>query len=209
MSQLFPFVMSSVEEIYLLNASALLSVNAAIGHSEIYHQSDSSPPLKRARISKTYLAVHRHVFLQCAGFSAGCLLSANWTCEPCEEGDLHYFYNSCLTDKSRLLSAAVRGGGPWMFLEFLHLFAYWCALTCSYRFLSKLYYINYIMLFRKVSLSLCYFVQLFLSLLSTITVCNMNLVKRNMQYFKHLPLTVFESQAHTQNLSEASIYNLK
>lgn len=80
-------------------------------------------------------------------------------------------------------------------------------MTCSYRFLSKLYCINYIMLFCKASLSLCYFVQL--SLLSTITVCNMNLVKRNMQYFKHLPLTVFESQAHTQNLSEASIHNLK
>lgn len=49
MSQLFSFVMSSVEEIYLPNASALLSVNAAIGQSGIYHQSDCSLPLKQAR----------------------------------------------------------------------------------------------------------------------------------------------------------------
>lgn len=31
MSQLFPFVMSLVEEVYLLNASALLAINAAMG----------------------------------------------------------------------------------------------------------------------------------------------------------------------------------
>lgn len=96
-----------------------------------------------------------------------------------------------------------------MFLEFLHLFAYLRAPTCSYRFLSKLYCINNVMPFCKASLSFCYFVQPFLSLLSAISVCNMNLVKRNVQYFKHLPLTVLESQARTQNLSEASIHNLK
>lgn len=65
------------------------------------------------------------------------------------------------------------------------------------------------MLFSKASLSLWYFVQPFLSLSSAITVCNMNLVKRNMQYFKHQPLTVLDSQAHTQNPNEASIHNFK
>lgn len=84
-----------------------------------------------------------------------------------------------------------------------------CLLVCTYGFLSKSYCINNIMLFCKASLSLCYFVQPFLSLLSTITACNMNLVKRSMWYFKHLPFTVPESQACTQNLSEASILNLK
>lgn len=75
MSQLFPFVMSSVEEIYLLNASALLPVNAAIGHSGICHQFDCSPPLKQASSSKTYLAVHRHVFKNMLDFleAARCL----------------------------------------------------------------------------------------------------------------------------------------
>lgn len=119
-------------------------------------------------------------------------------------GNLHCFYSSCSTDRS-----GVRGDGPWMFLEFLHLLAYLCGPTCSYRFLSKLYSINNIMLFSKASLSLWYFVQPFLGLSSTITVCNMNLVKRNMQYFRHQPLTVLGSQAHTQNPNEASIHNFK
>lgn len=61
------------------------------------------------------------------------------------------------------------------------------------------------MLFFKVSLSLCYFVQPFLHLLSTIIVCNMNLVKRNMLYFKQLLRTVLESQAHTQNHNNINI----
>jgi len=130
-------------------------------------------------------------------------------CEPCKAGNLHCFYNSSLTDESWLLSAGARADGQWMFLEFLHLFAYLCALTCSYRFPSKLYWVNNIMLFCKASLSVCYFVPPFLSLLSTITVCNVNLVKRNMQDFRHLPLTVLESQARIQNLSEASIHNLE
>lgn len=62
MSQLFPFVMSSVGEIYLLNASALLSPNALLGHRGIYPWCDCSLSLQQETSSKTYLAVHRDVF---------------------------------------------------------------------------------------------------------------------------------------------------
>lgn len=68
--------------------------------------------------------------------------------------------------------------------EFPHLFAYLCALISLHRFVSKLCCIDNIMLFSKSSLSLCYFVQLFLRLLSTIAVGSTNPVQRKMQYFK-------------------------
>lgn len=203
MSQLFLFVMSLVEEIYLLNTSALLSINAAMG------QVDSITSLT---------AAHRWNAQKRIWQSTGMFFKMWWVfwrllavCKvdvwALQRRDLHGFYSSCATDKSLLHSAGVRG--PWMFLEFLHLLAHLRRPTCSYRFLSKLYSTNNIMLFCKASLSLCYFVQPFLSLLSTITVCNMNLVERNMQYFRHQPLTVLESEALTQNPSEASIHNLK
>lgn len=47
MSQLFPFVMSSVGEIYLLNASALLSPNALLEHRGIYPRCDCSLSLQQ------------------------------------------------------------------------------------------------------------------------------------------------------------------
>lgn len=158
MSQLFLFVMSSVEDIYLLNVGAVLSIDAASGHSGIQHQSDCSSLLKRMWDSETYLAVCRCI-LKCAGFCGVCWLSANWMCEVCRQEDLHFFCNSCLMGKSWLHSAGVRGDGPWLFLELLHLFACLCVLTCSYGFLSKSYCINNMMLCCKASLSLCYFVQ--------------------------------------------------
>lgn len=112
---------------------------------------------------------------------------------------------------TRILAALCRSEERWSMdvAEFSHLFAYLSALISLHRFVSKLYCISNIMLFSKLSLSLCYFVQPFLRLLSTITVCSTNPAERRMQYFKDLPLTVLESQACTQNLSEASIHNLK
>lgn len=204
-SQLLLLVMSSLEEMCLLTASALLSVGAAAGHGGTHHWSDCSSLGKQAEFSNIFGSTQMCV-LKGAGFSGGSWLPALWICEPCKEQELHGLHSPGLTDRSWLLSAGVRG--RWMFLQFLHLFACLCAPICPYRFLSKLCCINSIMLFCEASLSLGHFVQPSRSLLSTSTVCNMNLIKRNLQWFKHLPFTVPESQARTQNLTEPSTHNL-
>lgn len=217
MSQLFLFVMSLVGEIYLLIASALLSPNAVVGHRRIYPRCDCSLPLQQERSSKAYLAVHGDVFKNVLDFlEAACCLQIVCMSLKKRGTSIHVTgLHPCLTGKSQLLYAGVRGDSPWIFPEFLYVFSILYA--CSYRFLSKLHCINNIMLYNafkvhlffKVSLSLCYFVQPFLGLLSTIIVCNMSSVKRNMPYFRQLLFTVLELQAPTQNHNNVSIYNLK
>lgn len=84
------------------------------------------------------------------------------------------------TGRSSLLSDS-----PWMFLQFCFL-AWHLSIRIS---LMDMLYKHYNAV-DQASLSLGHFVQPSLSLLSTITVCNMNLVKRNLQWFKYLPFTL-------------------
>lgn len=152
-SQLFLLVLSPLEEMCLLNASALLSVGAAVGHGGTHHWSDCSSLLERAESSNVFGSTQTCV-LKSAGFSGGSWLPALWICEPCKEQDL---FPQPWSDRQTDLGCSQQeqgGDGPWMFL---HLFACLCAPICPHRFLSKLCCINSIMLFCEASLSLGHF----------------------------------------------------
>lgn len=180
MSQLFPFVISSVGEIYLLNALLCSLLMLWWGTAE-YIPKWVQSAITIAEEFKGIFDSRQRCFTECTEFSGGCSLPADQIQEPCRERDLHSFAapHLCLTDKTE--SCMQEGGRVrlWMFLEFLCVLSSLCALTCSSRLLSKLYCINNIMLFFKASLSLCCFVQPFPRLLSTISVCNMSPVKGN------------------------------
>lgn len=154
-SQLFLLVMSPLEEMCLHNASALLSVGAAVGHGGTHHWSDCSSLIEQAEISNVFGSTQTCV-LKSAGFSGGSWLPALRICEPCKEQDLHGFHSPGLTDRQILVALSRSSGGddPWMFLR---LFACLCAPICPHRFLSKLCCINSIMLFCEASLSLGHF----------------------------------------------------
>lgn len=102
-SQLFLLVMSPLEEMCLHNASALLSVGAAVGHGGTHHWSDCSSLLERAEISNVFGSTQTCV-LKSAGFSGGSWLPALWIYEPCKEQDLHGFHSPGLTDRQILVA---------------------------------------------------------------------------------------------------------
>lgn len=104
-SQLLLLVMSSLEEMCLLTASALLSVGAAAGHGGTHHWSDCSSLGKQAEFSNIFGSTQTCV-LKGAGFSGGSWLPALWICEPCKEQELHGLHSPGLTDRQILVAVS-------------------------------------------------------------------------------------------------------